>query len=567
MKKTKFKSILCVCFCLLMISTCLFSCTSIEQVDNKETNVSEEIKIDEQTQPSDSEVSENAVIVSGETEQLAEDTIQDVKDGEDVATSDALNSSITEEEAIENEEHLEKDAQVEQEDIAYEGSNSGNGLSLLGSYQGLTYYNQADSRWANVLYTSTGNKTQTMASSACGPTAAAMIVSSSKGTILPTTMASLFVDNGYRTKSNGTAWAAFPFVADYFDFNEYHTTTSFNTMLTYLKKDVDKNGISDYFVIASCNSGLWTSGGHYIALMGDNGGTITVYDPYLYNGKYNTASRRAANVSVKGNAAYVSESKFLKYSNAVQYWIFSNDQTGKKPSDTSNVIKETAVNYVRYVATQRLPLNIYSGPSTSYKIVGSQAKGSKVTVTAVANGLSKIGNNKWVNSAYLSATNPNNNSNSTSTSTSKPNTTINYSTKIGRTYKLKTATTLYSKGNLTGTKYQYLAKTSCKVLSHYSNTVDYIYIAQTGRYAYVKVSAFSGTATNSSTSTVKSTVGQTKIFKGNTTLYANSNLTGTQYQYLPNTYVKVLKNVSSTVDYIQVTRTGRKAYVKVSSYK
>lgn len=85
-----------------------------------------------------------------------------------------------------------------------------------------------------------------------GPTAAAMVVSSSKGAILPTTMASLFVDNGYRTASNGTAWSAFSFVADYFDFDEYYTTSNFNTAMNYLKTDADNDGNADYYVIVSC---------------------------------------------------------------------------------------------------------------------------------------------------------------------------------------------------------------------------------------------------------------------------------------------------------------------------
>ena len=35
-----------------------------------------------------------------------------------------------------------------------------------------------------------------------------------------------------------------------------------------------------------------------------------MYDPYLYSGKFNTASRRQAGVVVSGNSAYVSESSF-----------------------------------------------------------------------------------------------------------------------------------------------------------------------------------------------------------------------------------------------------------------
>ena len=126
-----------------------------------------------------------------------------------------------------------------------------------------------------------------------GPTSAAMVVSSSKGAILPTTMAQLAVANGYRTANSGTAWNYYSFVADYFDFNEYHSTSNFDTMLDYLKQK-DSNGNSKYYVIASCGSGLFTSGGHYIVLTSLNGDTIQVYDPFLYSGKFNTASRKKA---------------------------------------------------------------------------------------------------------------------------------------------------------------------------------------------------------------------------------------------------------------------------------
>lgn len=85
-----------------------------------------------------------------------------------------------------------------------------------------------------------------------GPTAAAMVVSSSKGAILPTTMANLAVDNGYRTAGNGTAWSYFSFVADYFDFDAYYTTSNFDTAMNYLKTDNDNDGNADYYVIVSC---------------------------------------------------------------------------------------------------------------------------------------------------------------------------------------------------------------------------------------------------------------------------------------------------------------------------
>lgn len=455
--KRSIKSLLCLLICILLLFA---GCSTYTGTPVMETTEPETV--------AETETQEDEIIVSDEVESLAEDTSKAVEQGEDIATDEVIESGL------DKEKELEPDAVVEQENISYNGTNTGNGLSLLGSYSGLTYYNQADSRWANQLYTSTGNRTQTMASSACGPTAAAMVVSSSKGAILPTTMANLFVDNGYRTASNGTAWAAFPFVADYFGFEEYYTTTSFSTMTKYLKKG--------YFVIASCNSGLWTTGGHYIVLVADNDGTITVYDPYLYSGKFNTASRRPANVRVSGNAAYVSESNFKKYSNAVQYWIFSNDSGKSSSANTSN-----SVNYTRYVATQSAPLNVRSGAGTGYGIKSTLKKGTKVTVTKTSGAWSYITSpvTGWVSTEYLSAVKPN------SASTAG----TSYKTTVGAYYRLKKATTLYSKSNLSGTQYQYLAQTQIRVLSHISATVDYIYVVKTGRYAYCPVSAYATAAT------------------------------------------------------------------------
>ena len=474
MKLTKLKAFLCFILCLVLIIPFGVGCSA-----EKEEPVTTEITTIEETT-----IAEPAeeVTISAETKELVSDTIKDIENGEDIATNEVIESSAEEEATVFDEGAVEPDAQVEQENIAYEGSNSGDGLALLGAYQGLTYYNQADRRWANKLYTSTGNRTQTMASSACGPTAAAMVVSSSKGAILPTTMAQLFVDNGYRTANNGTAWAAFPFVADYFGFEEYYTTTSFSTMIRYLEKDKNNDGVADYFVIASCNSGLWTTGGHYIVLVGDNDNTITVYDPYLYSGKFNTASRRPAKVVVSGNSAFVTENNFLKHSNAVQYWIFSNDHSSNSSNNSSSSSSNTgaAVNYTRYVATQSAPLNVRSGPGTNYNIVGSLSKGTKVTVVATRGKWSRIGTNRWVSSEYLSASRINS---STSSSSS-------YKTKVGQTYKLKTNTTLYSRSNLTGTQYQYLPFTQIKVLQNISSSVDYVQVVKTGRRAYVKVSAY-----------------------------------------------------------------------------
>ncbi len=318
-----------------------------------------------------------------------------------------------------------------------------------------------------------------------GPTAGAIVVSSSKGAILPTTLANIAVDNNFRTANNGTAWAFFPFIADYFDFNEYHSTSNFDKMLSYLTQK-DSKGNSKYFVIVSCGSGLFTSGGHYIVLIADNNGMITVYDPYLYAGKFNIASRREAEVVVDGNSVYVTEESFKVYANYKNFWIFSND----------NIDKE-----INIPVTQK-PTQIVQS--------------------------------------------------------------VSYNTQVGSIYKLKARTILYADSAMSGPYYTYLKNTKIKVLSHVTDNIDYIYIPATGRYAYCYTNAYCSNAV----STVQiSTVNQYKKLASRTILYANSNMRGTYYTYLANTKVKILKNVSSNVDYIYIEATKRYAYCYRNTYK
>lgn len=559
--KKNIKRIICTLLSVLLIFGMFEGCSNdiAIPVDEKTTEQTTQA-VTEKNTASATDVNVGTiepVTISDEVQGMADDTKDAVADEQDIAT-DELAPVPDDEADIVDEGVIESDAQVEQENISYDGTNTGNGLSLLGECTGLTYYSQADSRWANKPYTIINSKSQTMKSSACGPTSAAMVVSSSKGAILPTTMAQLFVDNGYRTKNNGTAWACWPFIADYFDFDEYYTTTSFSTMSGYLKTDKDKDGIADYFVVASVGNGLFTTGGHYIVLVADNGGTITVYDPYLYNGKFNTASRRAAGVTVSGNSAFVSESSFKTYSNAKQYWVFSNDNEAAGNTDNKKPAT-TSVSYTRYVATQSQSLNVRSGPGTNYKVVRSLEKGSKVDVIATSGSWSQIGNDEWVSTAYLSAAKV----------TGSNNSTVKYKSTVGKYYRLKSATTLYSKGNLTGTKYSYKAKTQIEVISHYTDNVDYVYVVKTGRYAYCPVSAFSSESTSNvdtEKAAYKSVIGKSYRLKSNTTLYSNGNLTGKQYQYLAKTQIKVVSHYSATVDRVYVVKTGRYAYVSVSKF-
>ena len=463
-----------------------------------------------------------------------DDDIKEISEGvetvvsiieENQSTKEIPEAYIEDEKTLEEQE-TESEAFELQGEIAYNGSSELPSVSL-GQYTGLTYYSQIDPRWKNKLYTSTGNSSQTMGSSACGPTCSAMIVSSIKGTILPTTMADLYVQYGFRSANNGTYWSAFRWTADVFDIG-YKETIYLDEACRLLQ--------DNYYLIVGCGNGLFTTGGHFIMLYDYDGTYIKVYDPYLYSGKFNLSTRRGK-ATVQGNTVLVTKDNFRNYANYGTFFAFKNDRTDTK-EDNTNVVTAT---YNRYVKVNT-SLNVRSGPSTNYSIVGRKYNGDKLTVYKESSNWSNIGTNEWVSSDYL-----------TDSNVQVPNT-------VGQYKKLKSTTTLYSNSNLTGTRYTYLKNTKVKILQNVSSTVDRIYVPATGRYAYVDNSAF-GTTTVSGVNLT----GQYKRFKSNTIIYSNSNLTGTRYYYLPNTRVKILKDLGN-INYIYVKATNRYGFVSENVY-
>lgn len=444
---------------------------------------------------------------------------------ENQSTKEIPEAYIEDEKTLEEQE-TESEAFELQGEIAYNGSSELPSVSL-GQYTGLTYYSQIDSRWKNKMYSSTGNSSQTIGSSACGPTCSAMVVSSIKGTILPTEMADLYVQYGFRSANNGTYWSAFRWTADVFDIG-YKETIYLDEACKLLQ--------DNYYLIVGCGNGLFTTGGHFIMLYDYDGTYIKVYDPYLYSGKFNLSTRRGKAI-VQGNTVLVTKDNFRNYANYGTFFAFKNDRTDTK-EDNTNVVTAT---YNRYVKVNT-SLNVRSGPGTGYSIVGRKYNGDKVTVYKESSNWSNIGTNEWVSSDYL-----------TDSNVQVPNT-------VGQYKKLKSTTTLYSNSNLTGTKYTYLKNTKVKILQNVSNTVDRIYVPATGRYAYVDNSAF-GTITVSGVNLA----GQYKRFKSNTIIYSNSNLTGAKYYYLPKTRVKVIADYGN-VNKIYVPATGRYGFVSENVY-
>ena len=481
---------------------------------------------------------------------ITENNIQNVENanGEDLANDSAntvndeikSNKSSTEipilteedEQTVEVQE-TEAEGFEEQGIIAYNGAEKTPNVQL-GEYSGLTYYSQIDNRWKNKIYSSVGNTAQTIGTSGCGPAAAAMVVSSIKGNITPDQMADLYMKYGYRSANQGTYWSAFKWTADVFDigYSEYY---KLDDAIAKLK--------DNHYIIASCNQGLFTYGGHFVVLVGLEGNYIKIYDSYLYNGKYDVASRRGKAI-VKGNTTYVSIQNFRQYANYKKFFCFKNDRTNvnenNNPSNNANVGISKANYQVKIIANGGL--NIRAGASTSYPRVGGYAKGTIVTILAESNGFGKT-DRGWISLNYTRT----NIGNSSVAGTS------------GQTKKLARASILYSNSNLTGYRYNYKTNTTVTILENVSANVDKVRVNVTGRVAYINTNNYSSVFGSSNVGTVKRIK--------NCVLYSNSNLTGYRYQYKDNTSVVVLQHVNSYVDKVRVRMTGRVAYINVGNYK
>ena len=249
------------------------------------------------------------------TEEIVSSAVNEIKDYittynmseqeiEELPSTEIVEQTETQEQEVSAEQEVESEDFELQGEIAYNGTTEYPNISL-GNYAGLTYYNQTDSRWRNHQYSSVGDSSQTIGTSGCGPTSAAMVVTAIKGTITPPEMGDLFVQYGYRSASNGTYWSAFRWTADVFDIG-YQETSSLDTAINLVR--------NNNYVICSVGNGLFTTGGHFIVIVGIDGDTIKIYDPYLYSGKFDTSTRRGK-VTVSGNTVYCSINNFRNYEN------------------------------------------------------------------------------------------------------------------------------------------------------------------------------------------------------------------------------------------------------------
>ena len=116
---------------------------------------------------------------------------------------------------------------------------------------------QEDPRWGKMVYSSCGNKSQTMRSSGSAPTLAADIVATLKDKNAdPWTLAQLALACGCRTRSTGTCWPFFAKVAEHYRFSKFVETSDWERMIECL----DAGG----YVICQMMRGYWTPVPNYI---------------------------------------------------------------------------------------------------------------------------------------------------------------------------------------------------------------------------------------------------------------------------------------------------------------
>lgn len=198
------------------------------------------------------------------------------------------------------------------------------------------------------------------------------------------------------------------------------------------------------YVVASCGSGLFTYGGHLITIVGIEGDTLKIYDPYLYNGKFDTSTRRGK-ATVSGNTVYVSIENFRRYANATNFYCYKNDRTDIRDNTTTPIINNNITSNVINVnyqvkVTAKSGLNIRSGASTSYSKIGGYTKNTIVTILAESNGWGKT-NKGWIYLGYTNKIQSNINVNNNKYATGNYKVTasvLNVRNGPGTNYKVKT---------------------------------------------------------------------------------------------------------------------------------
>ena len=138
---------------------------------------------------------------------------------------------------------------------------------------------QDDSKWGSESYSIVGSRSQTIATSGCGPTSMAMVLNYYVDDSITPIQTSIFaLANNHRTRYDGTSWGYFEDMANEYDLEFLQTASSVEALEWMNEKE-------DPLVICSMGRGLWTSEGHYILLWNVDNNIAHINDPASTNKK------------------------------------------------------------------------------------------------------------------------------------------------------------------------------------------------------------------------------------------------------------------------------------------
>jgi hypothetical protein len=194
-------------------------------------------------------------------------------------------------------------------------------LGTSSSVKNPVYYNQGDSKWGSIMYSIIDSSSQTIASSGCGPTSMAMVVSTLKKiSVIPPLLSYYSVNNGYRTVDTGTKWSFFSDVSKLYGLKCEQVERVDSSLLKKVLTD------GKHMTINSMKEGHVTNNGHFIVLNGfetvNNNLYFSVLDPNMNNSIYNKYLGDGSLIDSKKGDGRVLIREDVITKESLAYWIF-----------------------------------------------------------------------------------------------------------------------------------------------------------------------------------------------------------------------------------------------------
>lgn len=200
----------------------------------------------------------------------------------------------------------------------------------------MIYYNQRN--YANIPYPAPGYPDATVKTSGCGPVCMSMVVENlNAGSFPPEQSVALALSSGARVSGGTDLAALYRAASKRFPITMQETTSGGAAMsaLRYENAIVVCNVKGD----VGTYKGLFSDSGHYVVACEIGEVYVTVLDPYLYPGKFDTSARRGR-AAVSGNYVYCTPENLMQ--DTKRYFIFKKVAKNMTIAEARAIIKAKA---------------------------------------------------------------------------------------------------------------------------------------------------------------------------------------------------------------------------------